>query len=143
MNHQQRKPTRPPTTTTAATEMPAIAPVERLTPVDTQLSPLGANPLLHIQALSLAVELSGQAVTHELPPGLAFLLDLHAEHLTRTVVVGLAIGVHSEQSAMPPLVLSLQATHFLTLSTVVAKNPSPQLVSQLVVLPTVFRYLSA
>ena len=28
-NHQQRKPTRPPTTTTAATEMPAIAPVER------------------------------------------------------------------------------------------------------------------
>ena len=29
MNHQQRKPTRPPTTTTAATEIPAIAPVER------------------------------------------------------------------------------------------------------------------
>ena len=29
MNHQQRKPTRPPTTTTAATEMPAMAPVER------------------------------------------------------------------------------------------------------------------
>ena len=30
MNHQQRKPTRPPTTTTAATEIPAIAPVEML-----------------------------------------------------------------------------------------------------------------
>ena len=30
--HQQRKPTRPPTTTTAATEMPAMAPEERLGP---------------------------------------------------------------------------------------------------------------
>ena len=40
MNHQQRKPTRPPTTTTAATEMPAIAPVERLgPPVDIQAPP--------------------------------------------------------------------------------------------------------
>ena len=29
-NHQQRKPTRPPTTTTAATEIPAIAPLLRL-----------------------------------------------------------------------------------------------------------------
>ena len=39
-NHQQRKPTRPPTTTTAATEIPAIAPVERLTPpVETQAPP--------------------------------------------------------------------------------------------------------
>ena len=41
-NHQQRKPTRPPTTTTAATEMPAIAPVERallLAPVDAHLPP--------------------------------------------------------------------------------------------------------
>ena len=28
-NHQQRNPTSPPTTTTAATEMPAMAPVER------------------------------------------------------------------------------------------------------------------
>ena len=121
-----------------------MVPMLRLTLLlATQLSPLGANPLLHIQAPSLAVELLGQVATHELPPGLAFLLDSHAEHLTRTVVVGLAIGVHAEQSAMPPLVLSLQATHFLIFSTVVAKNPSPQLVSQLVVLPTVFRYLSA
>ena len=30
MNHQQRKPTRPPTTTITATEMPAMAPEERL-----------------------------------------------------------------------------------------------------------------
>ena len=99
-NHQQRKPTRPPTTTTAATEIPAIAPVER--PLlfaldDVHLSPLGANPLLHIQAFSFSVEFSGQMATHELPPGLTFLLDSHAEHLTRTVVVGLSIGVHAEQ----------------------------------------------
>ena len=38
-NHQQRKPTRPPTTTTAATEIPAIAPVERLVLADTQAPP--------------------------------------------------------------------------------------------------------
>eukprot|EP00701_Giardia_intestinalis_P000778 XP_001704602.1 Hypothetical protein GL50803_118556 [Giardia lamblia ATCC 50803] len=29
MNHQQRNPTSPPTTTITATEMPAMAPVER------------------------------------------------------------------------------------------------------------------
>ena len=32
-NHQQRKPTRPPTTTTAATEMPAMAPLLSLGPL--------------------------------------------------------------------------------------------------------------
>ena len=30
MNHQHKNPTSPPTTTTAATEMPAMAPLERL-----------------------------------------------------------------------------------------------------------------
>ena len=40
MNHQQRKPTRPPTTTTAATEIPAIAPAERLGSLPVLLSPL-------------------------------------------------------------------------------------------------------
>ena len=41
-NHQHKNPTSPPTTTTAATEMPAIAPVERpllFALVDTQASP--------------------------------------------------------------------------------------------------------
>ena len=52
MNHQQRKPTRPPTTTTAATEIPAIAPVERpllFALEDAQLDPsaLGAYPSTH------------------------------------------------------------------------------------------------
>ena len=51
-NHQQRKPTRPPTTTTAATEIPAIAPVERpllFALEDVQLNPsaLGAYPATH------------------------------------------------------------------------------------------------
>ena len=40
MNHQQRKPTRPATTTTAATEIPAIAPAERLGSLPVLLSPL-------------------------------------------------------------------------------------------------------
>ena len=84
---------------TAATEMPAIAPVER--PLlfaldDVHLSPLGANPLLHTHAPLCSDEFSGQAVTHELPPGLTFPW-LQAEQVTRTVVVGLVIGVHAEQ----------------------------------------------
>ena len=91
-----------------------MVPMLRLTLLlATQLSPLGANPLLHIQAPSLAVELLGQVATHELPPGLAFLLDSHAEHLTRTVVVGLAIGVRAEQFSMPPLFVSLHDAHLL------------------------------
>ena len=52
-NHQQRKPTRPPTTTTAATEMPAIAPVERLGPLlvatHAEEPALGVKPALHVQ----------------------------------------------------------------------------------------------
>ncbi|ESU40113.1 Hypothetical protein GSB_155138 [Giardia duodenalis] len=77
-NHQQRRPTRPSTTTTAATEIPAIAPVLRLTLLlATQLSPLGTNPLLHAHAPLCSDEFSGQAVTHELPPGLTFLPSLH------------------------------------------------------------------
>ena len=53
MNHQQRKPTRPPTTTTAATEMPAIAPVERLVlllaATHAEEPALGVKPALHVQ----------------------------------------------------------------------------------------------
>ena len=33
MNHQHKNPTSPPTTTTAATEIPAMAPLERLAPL--------------------------------------------------------------------------------------------------------------
>eukprot|EP00701_Giardia_intestinalis_P005793 XP_001709617.1 Hypothetical protein GL50803_38187 [Giardia lamblia ATCC 50803] len=42
MNHQHKKPTRPPTTTITATEIPAMAPVESpplLAPEDTHLPP--------------------------------------------------------------------------------------------------------
>ena len=72
-NHQQRKPTRPPTTTTAATEMPAIAPVERLGPVlaatHTVESGLGVKPSLHLQMLSSpAWELVGHFATHDFFP---------------------------------------------------------------------------
>eukprot|EP00701_Giardia_intestinalis_P000331 XP_001704155.1 Hypothetical protein GL50803_125411 [Giardia lamblia ATCC 50803] len=44
MNHQQRKPTSPPTTTMAATEMPAMAPVE--SPLLFVLPPLLAPSVL-------------------------------------------------------------------------------------------------
>ena len=71
MNHQQRKPTRPPTTTTAATEMPAIAPVERLGPLllaatHVEEPALGVKPSLHVQTLFVSGDaLAGQSLTHD------------------------------------------------------------------------------
>ena len=58
-NHQQRKPTRPATTTTTATEMPAMAPVERpllLVPEDTHLPPSRLYPSLHWPHLLISLQ---------------------------------------------------------------------------------------
>ena len=46
-NHQQRKPTRPPTTTITATDMPAMAPMLRLGPVGTHVPPSNRYPSPH------------------------------------------------------------------------------------------------
>ena len=77
MNHQQRKPTRPPTTTTAATEMPAIAPVERpllFALVDAQLDPsaLGAYPSTHLQSTPSSLAFSGHLAMQPFPFGWTF-----------------------------------------------------------------------
>ena len=125
-----------------------MAPVLRLGPVGTHVSPLGANPLLHTHTPLWSDELSGQAVTHELPPGLTFLFPLHAsqtpfalqweqsvtwqsKHLL-PALLGLLVCVvhvrhlsvvdslvHVAQSAMPLLVSSLQEAHIFVLSVVV------------------------
>ena len=126
-----------------------MAPVLRLVLLlAAHLSPLGVNPLLHIQAPSLAVEFSGQAVTHELPPGLTFLLlshtsqtpsalqweqpaTWHSKHLV-LALLGLLVCVvqvkhlivfdslvHVWQSATPPFATSLQRVQTFLLPVVV------------------------
>ena len=69
MNHQQRKPTRPPTTTTAATEMPAMAPVLRLPPpVRTHASPSSRCPSLHVSHMLSALHAVHPAMLHVTQP---------------------------------------------------------------------------
>ena len=77
MNHQQRKPTRPPTTTTAATEIPAIAPVERelllvLEGSHAVFSLFRLYPGLHVQTFALAAELLGQSALQLFPSSCTF-----------------------------------------------------------------------
>eukprot|EP00701_Giardia_intestinalis_P001013 XP_001704837.1 Hypothetical protein GL50803_105798 [Giardia lamblia ATCC 50803] len=103
MNHQQRKPTRPPTTTMAATEMPAMAPVERpllLVPEDTHLPLSRLNPSAHSSHTSSIVQLlqlaSGHA-THPVPLLPGFLPSSQAVHVA---------------TAMPPSARASGAVHW-------------------------------
>eukprot|EP00701_Giardia_intestinalis_P000110 XP_001703934.1 Hypothetical protein GL50803_137621 [Giardia lamblia ATCC 50803] len=90
-NHQQRKPTRPPTTAMTATEMPAMAPV--LSPlllvlIDTHLPLSRLYPSTHsphILSTTQLLQSPTEHVTHPLPPLLGFLPLSQAVH-TATVI---------------------------------------------------------
>ena len=130
--------------------MSAIAPVERALLFaldDVHLSPLGANPLLHIHVPLCSDEFSGQVAMHELPPGLTFLLLSHASHTPSLLQLlhpstehtkhpvpslsGFLFDVHAVQVTVvsvfehvvhpytPPFVASLQGAHIFLLSVVV------------------------
>eukprot|EP00701_Giardia_intestinalis_P003998 XP_001707822.1 Hypothetical protein GL50803_18354 [Giardia lamblia ATCC 50803] len=116
-NHQQRKPTRPPTTTMTATEIPAMAPVESpllLAPEDTQEAPLLSRlkPLLHSPHTSSITQLLQSPTehsTHPLPSLLGFLPLSQAVH-TAEVIPGASscVGaVHWEQPSTPTYALAL------------------------------------
>ena len=120
-----------------------MAPVLRLGPVGTHVSPLGANPLLHTHAPLCSDEFSGQLGMHELPPGLTLLVLSHAsqtpfalqweqpatwhsKHLVPALLGFLVLsGVQAEHlsvisvfehvlhPSMPPFVASLQGAHML------------------------------
>ena len=91
MNHQQRKPTRPPTTTITATDIPAMAPVLRLGPVGTHVSPSSRCPSLHTSHMLSALHVEHSAMLHvtqpyQLPVG--FLLPSQAVHFADAMPAG-------------------------------------------------------
>eukprot|EP00701_Giardia_intestinalis_P000108 XP_001703932.1 Hypothetical protein GL50803_105806 [Giardia lamblia ATCC 50803] len=117
MNHQQRKPTRPPTTTTTATEIPAMAPVESpllLVLIDTQEVPLLSRlyPSTHSPHTSSTTQLLQSPTEHSTHPVPSLLGTLS---LSQEVHVAAAIpasvratgAVHWEQPSTPTYALEV------------------------------------
>eukprot|EP00701_Giardia_intestinalis_P000718 XP_001704542.1 Hypothetical protein GL50803_19900 [Giardia lamblia ATCC 50803] len=102
MNHQQRNPTSPPTTTITATEIPAMAPVERpllLLPEDTHLPPSRLYPSLHsphTPSITQLLQLVSEHSTHPVPSLLGFLPLSQEVHIA---------------GAMPAVVRAVGAVH--------------------------------
>eukprot|EP00701_Giardia_intestinalis_P000117 XP_001703941.1 Hypothetical protein GL50803_19490 [Giardia lamblia ATCC 50803] len=114
-NHQQRKPTRPPTTAMTATEIPAMAPVLSpllLAPEDTHLPLSRLKPLLHsphTPSITQLLQLVSEHSTHPLPSLLGFLL-LSQEVQTAGVMPPSdrpAGAVHCEQPSTPTYALAV------------------------------------
>ena len=98
-----------------------------------------------VQTLLISYVPAGHAARHASPRGLS-LFEVHSVHVTAVpALVDDALREHFAQFSMPPLLVSLHFTQtFLLLLLVVGKNPSLHCpaATQLVVLPSVFRYRS-
>ena len=147
MNHQQRKPTRPPTTTTAATEIPAIAPVERLVLADTQVSPSRLKPEVHSEHVGFVAP---EGRVHLAQLGMPASVSPHETHFPAPSATTRRKCVPAVQDVHLSAVLSAQVRQFAaqgehTFRLLDApplsflKKPGPQSVTHVVAPSTVLR----